>query len=93
MKQIMSDPEMKSHGQEISGIMHKFRREEIPEMVLTLDDEYETLKGAQGFFEKEFGARIDLQKTLYSTLRTRQDLRCLRSRVCIYGSFFSGSLC
>jgi len=63
MKQIMSDPEMKSHGQEISGIMHKFRREEIPEMVLTLDDEYETLKGAQGFFEKEFGARIDLQKT------------------------------
>lgn len=63
MKQIMSDPEMKPYGKEISSIMQKFRRDEIPELLLTLDEEYDTLKEAQKFLEKEFNAKIDLQKT------------------------------
>ena len=63
MKQIMSDPEMKPYGKEISQIMQKYRRDEIPELMLTLDEEYDTLKGAQKFLEKEFNAEIDLQKT------------------------------
>jgi hypothetical protein len=31
--------------------------------MLTLDEEYDTLNEAQKFLEKEFNAKIDLQKT------------------------------
>ena len=64
MKDIMSDPEMRPHGKDVSQIMQKYRRDEIPELVLTLDEEYDTLKEAQKFLEKEFNAVIDLQKEI-----------------------------
>jgi leucyl-tRNA synthetase len=63
MKQIMNDVEMKPYGKEISQIMQKYRRDEIPELMLTLDEEYDKLKDAQKFLEKEFNAEIDIQKT------------------------------
>ncbi|MBN2252030.1 MAG: leucine--tRNA ligase [Candidatus Altiarchaeota archaeon] len=61
--EVMKDPEMKQHGKEVPQIMQKYRMEELPVKVFSLDEEYATLKEAAAFLEKEFKAEIDLQKT------------------------------
>ena len=60
---VMKDAEMKKYGKEIPSIMQKYRKDEIPEAILALDDEYNTLKEAQKFLEKEFSAILEIQKT------------------------------
>lgn len=61
---VMKDEEMKKYGKDVSAIMQKHRKEEIPEIILTLEEEYETLCEAKKFLEKEFNAVFDIQKTV-----------------------------
>ncbi len=60
---VMKDLEMKKYGKEVPQIMQKYRKDEVPEVILTLDDEYGTLKEAQKFLEKEFNTTLEIQKT------------------------------
>ena len=60
---VMKDSEMKKYGKEVSQMMQKYRKEEISAVILSIDSEYDTLKEAQKFLEKEFGAEVSIQKT------------------------------
>lgn len=62
MPELMKDPELRPHGKEIAKLM-KTREDEIPEIVLSLDEEYETLFDAKDFLSKQFNAEIEVQKT------------------------------
>jgi leucyl-tRNA synthetase len=62
MKELMEDPNLKTHGKEISAIMKKLKTKDIPEVLLTLDEEYDVLKNAQPFLEREFSSEIKIQR-------------------------------
>jgi len=61
--EVMKDAEMKRYGKEVPSIMQKYRKDEVPDVVLSLDDEAKTLEEARSFLEKEFSTTIDIQKT------------------------------
>ena len=58
----MKDPELKKHGKIVANLMQKIRKDEIPEIVLTLGEENDAISDAKGFLEKEFKASILIQK-------------------------------
>jgi leucyl-tRNA synthetase len=60
---IMKDAEMKKNGQLIVSLMKKVRKEEIPENILTSDEEYETLSEATDFLGREFKSKLLVHKT------------------------------
>jgi leucyl-tRNA synthetase len=60
---IMKDAEMKKNGQLIANLMKKVRKEEVPENILTLDEEYETLSEAADFLGREFKSKLQVHKT------------------------------
>jgi len=61
MKEVMNEPAMKPYGKEIAKLMGK-RREELPEVIFSLEEEHKVLEGAKDFLCKEFSCEIDLQK-------------------------------
>jgi len=58
------DPSLKKKGKEISQIFNKVRSSEISDILLTLDEEYETLSEAREFLEKEFNAEVKIEKEI-----------------------------
>ena len=62
MSELMKNPDMRAHGAEIAGIMKKTFKSNIPEVVLTLEEEYGALTDAKEFIEQEFGCGFEIQK-------------------------------
>jgi leucyl-tRNA synthetase len=62
MSELMKNPDMRAHGAEIAGIMKKTFKTNIPDVVLTLEEEYGALTDAKEFIEKEFGCGFEIQK-------------------------------
>ncbi len=59
---VMKDTEMKKYGKDVPQIMQKFRKDEIPDFIFSLDEEFEIIKNAKEFLEKEFNSSLDIQK-------------------------------
>ncbi|MEA3254821.1 MAG: leucine--tRNA ligase [Candidatus Altiarchaeota archaeon] len=62
MPELMKDPQLRPYGKEIAKLM-KTRRDEIPRVILSLEEEHETLADAKDFLSKQFNAEIEVQKT------------------------------
>ena len=61
ISEVMRDPELRPYGKEIAKLM-KIRKDEIPKILLSLDEEYETLIDAKDFLKEQFDAEIEIQK-------------------------------
>ncbi len=59
---VMKDPEMKKYGKEVPQIMQKFRKDEIPDFIFTLEEEFDIIKNAKEFLENEFSFQLEIQK-------------------------------
>ena len=62
IQDAMKNPELREHGKVVVNIMQKIRKDEIPEIVLTLDGEHDAISDAKKFLEREFKASILIQK-------------------------------
>ena len=63
IKDIMNDPSFKQYGKEISKMMQT-RKDELPKFLLTRDHEFNALREAKNFLEKEFNCNFDVQKNI-----------------------------
>ncbi|MBN2013873.1 MAG: leucine--tRNA ligase [Candidatus Altiarchaeota archaeon] len=63
IKDAMGDPEIRKNGKLTATLMQKTRKDEIPEIVLTPEEEHSTLSDAVEFLREEFKADIRIQKT------------------------------
>ncbi len=59
----MKDTQIRANGKIAANIIKKTIKEEIPEIVLTLDEEYTALSNAKEFLKKEFKSDIIIHKT------------------------------
>ena len=60
---VMKDPELRKHGKEVARMM-QMRRDEIPDIILSSDEEHTTLTEAVRFMGKEFQCKINIQKDI-----------------------------
>jgi len=58
----MKDPELRKHGKAVANLMQRIRKDEVPEIVLTLSKEHDAISDAREFLEREFKASILIQK-------------------------------
>lgn len=62
ISEAMKDPELRENGKVVAGIMQKVRGDEIPELILDLDEECDAISNAKEFLEREFKAAIEIHK-------------------------------
>ena len=62
IKDVMSDLDLKPYGKQVAKLMGK-RREEIPRVIFTLEDEASVFDDSKMFLEKELGCEIIVEKT------------------------------
>jgi len=58
---LMQDPELKPHGKEISSLMKRVRADDIPSIIISVDDEVGYLQESADFLKKEFNCDVEIQ--------------------------------
>ena len=62
LAEIMQIPEFRENSKEAVAIFKKIRKEELPERILTLEEEYNYLRDSIDFLEREFGCEFVIEK-------------------------------
>ena len=63
IKDMMQCPELKANAKEVVEITRKIKQKEVPEL-LSLDEEYNAMISAKEFLEREFKAKINIERTV-----------------------------
>jgi len=61
MDALMQNPELREYGKEISGLMKRVRADEIPPIIISLDEEVNYIRNSSDFLKKEFNCEIEIQ--------------------------------
>jgi len=66
--EIMENPEFKRHGKEAAMIIKNVRRDEIPDEIFSIDEEFKILNDAKDFIQNEFNSKINIYKDIYTEI-------------------------
>lgn len=59
IKDVMAEPEMKKHGKDVAKLMQT-RKDQMPHVVFSAEEEASVFESAKAFFEKEFGVELNV---------------------------------
>ncbi len=63
MGELMKNPELRVHGKEVASIVKNTRVDEIPDLVFSQKQEFESFTGAKSFLEEVFGCSFVLYRS------------------------------